>query len=176
VNVIKSYISITAGIIYLAALLFCCHSCSLQQCIGVACKHGVCIHGDCNCNSGYEGSDCGTIIRNTFLGHFDVNSSCFANESYGSTIYEVTTSDYTEVEIDNISNIKALSVVAEIEGTQGLIINPQVETYSGLTWIISGTGVMTPDKTTITFVMQYVNVTLHNATSTCTEVYTRITP
>ena len=156
---------------YLAVLLFCCHSCTVEQCIGVACKQGTCIHGTCNCNSGYEGPSCDTIIRNKFIGNFTVSSSCFNTETYVSRIDYITSTNLTQVSIENMINLN-ITVTADINGSTGLTISQQTESGGGQTWIISGYGSISSDRQTITLNMTYYD-TESKITENCTETYIR---
>jgi hypothetical protein len=167
----RSRILIVGGIIYLAVLIFFCHSCNLSECLGVACKHGVCIHGNCNCNSGYQGKTCDTITRNTFCGNFTVTSSCFATQTYPTQINVVSNSNYTQVIVKNVGSL-GIIVTANVNDSVSLSIPSQSVTKSGQTWLISGSATMVPGHRVINFQMSYVNQN-NNVTQNCTETYNR---
>ncbi len=171
-NILRSYLFIVAGVIYLAVLLVCLHSCSLTECLGVKCVNGTCIDGTCNCDAGYYGPSCDTIIRNKIVGKsFTVTSSCFPNESYYSKIDTVSKANLSQVIIENMGDFK-INITANIIGILVLNIPPQQSTSGGQTLVISGSGSMTPNHNVLTLQVIYSDVN-NKWSDTCTEIYVR---
>jgi hypothetical protein len=172
VNTLRSYLFIVAGVIYLTILLVCMHSCSLTECLGVKCVNGICTDGTCNCDAGYYGPSCDTIIRNKFLGKsFTVSSSCFPSESYYSKIDTISKSNLSQVVIENMGNFQ-INVFANIVGVFGLNIPPQQDTSGGQSLVISGSGSMTANHNVLTLKVIYSDAN-YKWTDTCTEIYVR---
>lgn len=48
--------------------------CKPDACESLACDHGVCVDGACNCDAYYEGADCASRSRDKFLGSNWYNS------------------------------------------------------------------------------------------------------
>jgi hypothetical protein len=47
-----------------------------NPCDEVLCIHGDCVDGECVCEAGYEGLDCGTAVNAKFSGDFAMTESC----------------------------------------------------------------------------------------------------
>lgn len=48
---------------------------SCKPCNSVCCQNGgTCVHGKCQCPSGYEGNNCHILSRDKFLGKFQIHS------------------------------------------------------------------------------------------------------
>ncbi len=132
------------------ALAFSFTSCEEDLCKDVECgangtateAAGACA---CVCETGYEGTDCGTLVRAKFLGSINGNETC----TTGSDIYAVTIAAGTADENVTISNIY----------DQGLVTNGTVNADGGITiasqtfgtGTISGSITRTGGVTTISF-------------------------
>jgi len=167
----RSYFLSVVGIIYLGLVVLCAHSCSVTDCLGVACANGTCIDGKCNCNANYEGPSCKTVIRNKFLGAYKVTSSCFVNETYPDEVNYVATTNYTNVTFKNMSNLR-LFVTATIVDSLDLNIPAQNATGGGQVWTVSGTGYINTARNLLTMSMTYVDAA-NNLTVHCTELYNK---
>lgn len=77
-------------------------SCETDACQDVTCDNGgTCVEGDCVCATGYEGTNCETLVRAAFLGNYNITETCDSgSDSYAVTV-TAGTSD-TEVEIENL--------------------------------------------------------------------------
>ncbi|MCX8480148.1 MAG: hypothetical protein ORN56_10180 [Chitinophagales bacterium] len=54
-----------------SVILFSVWSCAKDPCSGVVCKNGgACLDGNCICQMGYRGADCGQQVRYQFVGDF----------------------------------------------------------------------------------------------------------
>lgn len=77
-------------------------SCEVDPCNDVTCDNGgTCVDGDCVCATGYEGTDCSTLVRAKFIGNYNTNETCDSGaDSYAVSV--TAGSSDTEVEISNL--------------------------------------------------------------------------
>ncbi|RYD58686.1 MAG: hypothetical protein EOP56_03615 [Sphingobacteriales bacterium] len=112
------------------------NSCNNDKCKAIVCSYGgVCKEGTCICQSGYEGPQCETVIRDRYLGTWAVRETgSFTN----SAIYTLSIEggdNMTEVIIHNIYN--KLKVKGNINRDTLLIPQQNINNY-----IIQGRGVL----------------------------------
>lgn len=60
----------------LALVAFTATGCKKDKCKDKNCGNGSCVDGSCVCNTGYEGSECGTEVRAKFIGQYSGTFSC----------------------------------------------------------------------------------------------------
>ena len=60
----------------LALVAFTATGCKKDECKDKNCGNGSCVDGSCVCNTGYEGSECGTEKRAKFLGSWTATETC----------------------------------------------------------------------------------------------------
>ncbi|HMQ77056.1 MAG TPA: hypothetical protein PKE21_13400 [Flavobacteriales bacterium] len=60
----------------LALVAFTATGCKKDECKDKNCGNGSCVDGNCVCNTGYEGSECGTQTRAKFIGSYTGTFSC----------------------------------------------------------------------------------------------------
>jgi hypothetical protein len=99
-------------------------SCDTDPCADVTCDNGgLCVDGDCVCATGYEGTDCSTLVRAKYLGSKNVNETCSqSTDSYAVTISAGSTD--TEVTISNLYDA-GLVVTGTVNANGGITINNQ---------------------------------------------------
>jgi hypothetical protein len=135
----KQTVKLLSYMMVIALPLFVLNSCKKDPCKDVECKNGGTPTEDgddckCVCAVGYEGSDCGTLVRAKFIGTHNANETCTSgNDVYSITINAVT-SDDKKVQIVNLYNA-GISVNGEVNADGGITI-PNQPFGSG---IISGT-------------------------------------
>lgn len=99
-------------------------SCETDPCNDVTCNNGgLCVDGDCVCATGYEGTDCSTLVRAKYLGSKNVNETCSqSTDSYAVTISAGATD--TEVTISNLYDA-GFVVTGTVNANGGITINNQ---------------------------------------------------
>lgn len=95
-------------------------SCDTDACKDVDCgDNGTCLEGDCICDTGYEGTNCQTLVRAAYIGSFNVQETC----SQSTDTYAVTVSAGGSDLAVTISNLY----------DAGLIVNGTVNADGGIT-------------------------------------------
>jgi hypothetical protein len=61
-----------------------------DPCKDITCQNGDCADGECVCDPGYSGTDCGTAINSRFEGVYVLNENCVVGQNV--TPYNVTLS------------------------------------------------------------------------------------
>ncbi len=142
-----------------------------DPCDGVDCLNGgICNDGTCTCLIGYEGSNCGTEIRNKFLAAYNCTNTCFPGTSYSSSA-SPSAVDVSKFIITNMGNVGGLDVVAKATGgTIFVIENQTVTDNDGDSWTMSGQGSLVGNV--ITANITYVYNPNQN-TFTCTESWVK---
>jgi hypothetical protein len=95
-------------------------SCNRDKCKTIVCAHnGVCNQGACICPSGYGGANCETVLRNKFLGNWQVfeKGSTTNAAQYGITIIEGPR--ITDVQIKNYYNYFTTPIKGYVAGQNG---------------------------------------------------------
>jgi len=118
-------------------------SCKSDPCKAIVCANGgVCNDGSCTCPSGYEGTQCETVMRDKFKGVFVVlEKGSVSNTAQYSVSVEPGTA-VTDIKIKNFGNRFTDPVEAYVKGDTLYI--PQ-KTYDNGRWEVQGIGVYLPD-------------------------------
>jgi len=170
-------------------------SCDTDPCSDVDCgSNGTCFDGTCACDPGYDGTNCGIVIRSLFTGTFDASEVCDTSEPGTSDDYVSVISEAFEgpeyIIIDNIYNFAAdpyfnvqpedAAVLASVSNTGGeyiVLIEGQGFTSGILpNYEIIGQGTYNPATAQIT--LEYSITDLDEAPDSeyysdyCTVVYT----
>jgi len=134
-------ISALSSILAFSAVTY--NSCKPDKCKSIRCAYGgVCKDGNCLCQSGYEGSQCETVVRDKFLGVWSVFESGTLNgQPANYTISIIAGDNITDVKIHNFYNFLTNDVYAIVKG-DSLVINRQ--SVNGRT--VEGYGFLDPDK------------------------------
>ena len=138
-----------------------------DPCDDVTCLNGgTCSDGTCSCQSGYEGSTCGTEVRAKFLSTYNVNETCpSGNFSYQSTITTSSTG-INRVIINNFAGF-GVSATASVTGSSITIGTQQVD-IQGNAATISGSGQLSGSILTISYTIS-AGGSSESCTLTCTK-------
>ncbi len=117
-----------------------------NPCEQVVCKNGACVDGLCVCPEGYYGEDCGLLVRDQFLGTYDVQDTCASsNYTYVITI-SASPANITEVIVSNMVDF-GYNFTAKVSGNTLTLGSTQ----QGLT--LNGTGVLNGTKLKINYLV-----------------------
>lgn len=191
----KNYLLKTLAIAITAFALLTIQSCDTDPCSDVDCgSNGTCFDGICECDPGYDGTNCNIVIRSLFTGTFDATEICDTTpdgeqDDYVSVITE--SFDGPEyIVIDNIYNFsndpyfniqpEEAAVLASVSSTGGeyvVLIEEQNFTSGALpNYEIIGSGTYDPATAQIT--LEYSITDLDEEPDSeyysdyCTVVYT----
>jgi hypothetical protein len=142
---------------------------SCDPCKDVDCgANGTCEEGVCNCDYGFEGTNCESHISAKFVGNFNLSETCSPTgaDAYQCSIIESST-DLLKLSFGNLYNA-SVSVIADIQtnGTDFIIASQPLGSAT-----ISGTGTVNATGTQVT--VSY-SVTLGGFTDQCTATLVRI--
>lgn len=148
-----------------------------DPCEDVTCLNGgTCNDGNCNCATGYEGSDCGTKANAKFVGSFKLNESCPSGSvvDYPVTI-SASASGANKIVIRGFGQLSCgsgdLDILATVNG-RDITIDANQSFCTGLLIINSGSGTLNSSGTSISITYTY-SVT-GTGSETCTGTYTRV--
>lgn len=144
-------------------------SCTPDPCKDVTClNNGTCNDGNCECVTGYEGTDCGTEVRAKFLGPYSVTDGCSAS---GAATYSIninkSNTEINVVLISNFWNLFANNVKATVNGTN-LTIATQEPDNDG--YKVTGNGTINGNTLTI----NYTVIAPGGASDVCTAICTKL--
>jgi hypothetical protein len=129
-----------------------------DTCEDVACVTGECVEGDCICDAGYEGTDCGTAINAKFSGTYINNEGCSLSTPIFYTVTIAPKSgNPAEASITGLWEVAQASVTAKIaaSGTSFTIENQPLGTSGFI--VSSGNGSISADGNSITLAYTIVN-------------------
>ena len=129
---------------WLAFSLFGCEA----DCVNCS-PNGQCIDGVCVCDRGFEGTDCGFLIRDRYTGAHLVSDTCNGQPvEYFVAVAPDSTSPYV-ILIGNLSN-RVTGFSAELDGNSINIPAQTKQSQSGSV-SVSGNGVLTQDGMRLTY-------------------------
>jgi hypothetical protein len=152
--------------LYLVVLIVSLGACKEDPCASVVCFNGgSCSDGTCDCTAGYEGDDCGTEMREKFLGGYTVSEIC-NGETYAYTM-NITESG-TSVSNIFLVNFGGLGFNAEarVNGSSLVIPSATID-VQGEAVTYEGSGSLSGNILTITYTIVGPSGTL-NCVATCT--------
>jgi hypothetical protein len=124
-----------------------------DPCKDVVCVNGACVEGDCVCDAGYEGSDCGTAVNAKFAGTFtNAPESCVPSGpvAAGYTISITSSSSVaTRITITGLWEVSGAAATATVS-SNGTDFTIERQNYGGSTEEIDGSGSINTDGTVIT--------------------------
>ncbi|MGB0368432.1 MAG: calcium-binding EGF-like domain-containing protein [Flavobacteriales bacterium] len=134
-------------------------SCTTDECKDVDCgDNGTCVEGDCECDLGYEGTNCETLTNAAFVGSFNVTETC--SQSTDTYAVTVAATNATTLTISNIYDA-------------GLVVNGTINADGGVSIASQpfGTGTISGSVTTNGGVIT-INFTIavNGQSDTCTAV------
>ena len=95
-------------------------SCNRDKCKTIVCAHnGVCNQGTCICPSGYGGTNCETILRNKFLGNWQVFEKGSTTNYAQYSISIIEGPKVTDVYIKNFYNYFTVAIKGYVGGVNG---------------------------------------------------------
>jgi hypothetical protein len=120
-------------------------SCEDDPCKGIVCAYsGTCVEGGCKCQVGYEGVHCETVMRDKFVGIWNVNEdgTLSSFDQYPSYIEAHSSLKVNEVWLRNLQNKISEPVVATVLGDSITIPKQVVQgnTVEGFGRIVSTNG------------------------------------
>ncbi len=117
-------------------------SCESDPCKAIVCANGgVCNDGSCTCPSGYEGTQCETVMRDKFIGVYVVLEDGSTSNTAQYTVSVVAGTAVTDLKIKNFGNRFLDYVEAYVKSDTVYI--PQ-KLYDGR-WEVQGTGIYQAD-------------------------------
>lgn len=122
-----------------AFLSFVYVSCNRDKCKSIVCAHdGVCNQGACICPSGYGGTNCETVLRQKFIGNWQVfeKGSTTAAAQYEISVLEGP--KITDVIIKNFFNYFTVPIKGYVGGVNGDTLFIPNQQYQG--HIVVGVG------------------------------------
>jgi hypothetical protein len=135
------------------------NACNTDPCKEISCANsGVCVDGGCKCQVGYEGIHCETVMRDKFLGIFNVNEdgTLSGADQYPLTIEEDASLNVNEVFIKGFNNKYTLPIKAQVR-RDTITIPKQI--VQGDT--IEGWGHIISTNTQAQHYYQHANVTMY---------------
>lgn len=142
-------------------------ACNKDECKDVVCLNGgTCVSGTCSCKTGFEGSDCSTVVATKFVnagGWRTTTEVCTvsgSNAQYDITVV-VSGTDLTQLIINNLYD-DGRNTTATITGSNSFVINSQSFGSSGT---ITGSGTLNGNQLTISYA-----VSVGAATDACNNV------
>lgn len=159
------------------------YSCAGDKCKDVNCGvHGTCLEGTCNCDAGYEGTQCQTVSRDKTLGNWTVKASC-AIDSCGTIVpanadncpqnYTVSISSATDIQKFKVKNFGNYGQTTEVAGTlspdNSIVLD---STSIGTTVITKVKGNGTYFPATGTIVLRYTSKTTLPTNPPCNIIVT----
>lgn len=140
-----------------------------DPCKDVECLNGgTCVEGDCECATGYEGTDCADEMRAKFISTYSVSDGCSTS---GAATYDITveksSSAVNKVLIGNAWNTFVAKVVATVDGTTISIAAQQPDNDG---FEISGSGTINGTKLTLNYTVTEKSTSATDVCqSTCTK-------
>lgn len=133
--------------IAVATVLF-FNSCEQDPCKDVICVNGTCVSGICDCDAGYEGSDCGTESRAQFIGTYSVSGTVACEVTPDGTITNAvlsitnSASDVTKIVINFAGQ---LTIIGTVTGSSVTIESQTVGSFT-----YTGNGTVSGNNITMT--------------------------
>ena len=143
-----------------------------DPCKDVVCNNGTCVDGDCECDNGYEGVDCGVKFNAKFHGTYNLAETC---DTSGSDAYAVSvdssSTDPAKANITGLYREPQGTVVVSI-GTDGVSFTIPVTDIGPGTIESAGSCTSNAEGSAINLIYKFTNTT-SGASERCTSVLTR---
>lgn len=153
--------------IFAVALMFLASACS-DPCKDVVCVNGECVEGDCVCDTGYEGTDCGTAINAKFAGTYNLTETCSPSGAAGPYAVTVTASstDPSTITFTGLWEEAQATATATVSGSTNFTI--EKATFSTGGWEIDGSGSINTSNSQITISYNIYTTGSTTALDACT--------
>jgi len=117
-NFLKSFI------IAIATLgMFTIQSCDTDPCADVDCGiNGTCFEGICDCDAGYDGTDCNIVIRSLFTGVYDVKKFCDTDPTFEDKYTSTISESFDGIQYITISNIYNFSSFTNVQPEDATVL------------------------------------------------------
>ncbi|MCC6577179.1 MAG: hypothetical protein IT228_07545 [Flavobacteriales bacterium] len=149
----------------LALVAFTATGCKKDKCKDKNCGNGSCVDGSCVCNTGYEGSECGTEKRSKFLGSWSATENCTSGNYSWTMTSTASSQGITAIIFNNFAGFNGINVSATVNSNGTSLTIPN-QTLSGATF--SGSAQITGNIMTLTYSLTSQGQT-DNCTATCTR-------
>ena len=157
------------GLAIMAATSFTIVSCNDDPCKDVKCgDNGTCFDGACECNQGYEGTNCDVEWKTKYLGNYNTAETCVGSTAIGNFSNTITQgADAFTLSISNFGDSGAFGT-ATISTAGTVTIASQTITISGNAITVTGDGTYADGKLTIHYTGTGGGVSFD-----CTDVMTK---
>lgn len=149
----------------LAIVAFTATGCKKDECKDKNCGNGSCVDGSCVCNTGYEGSECGTEKRAKFLGSWTATETCTSGNYNWTMTSTASSQGVTAFIFNNFAGYNGININATVNSNGSSITIPN-QTVSGGTF--SGSAQIVGNVMTLTYQLT-ANGQTDNCTATCTR-------
>lgn len=157
----------TFGIMLLSlGAVFTFVSCEDDPCEDVTCVNGTPTESNgscsCDCDAGYEGTDCSTVSRDKFIGTYNISDDCLTS-GYSNSVSAGSSID--KVVFSNLGNFSTAAVVVATVDGNSLEVSGFTD-GAGRDWTASGT--LSGSTLTLTYTVTYSDGTSETCTITGT--------
>jgi hypothetical protein len=151
------------------------NSCTTDACKDVDCGlYGECVDGDCVCDTGYEGVNCDTEMREKFAGNYLASEAACDVTDFASSIGNSSTG-VNKIAITGFGGYECsgspIVVIATVNGMD-VTVDPNQSFCSGLIVISSGSGSINASGNVVS--ITYTSTVDGGTATTCTTVYTGV--
>ena len=145
-----------------------------DPCDGVECLNGgVCNDGNCNCATGFEGTNCGTAMADKFVGTWKYNETCGGFTIVDFTV-TISKNGANKIQMSGFGGYECngsnILVNATVSGRE-ITIDPNQSFCSGTLTINSGTGSINESLNAIN--VTYTSTIPGSPSITCSGIYTK---
>jgi hypothetical protein len=119
----KKNLNLIAAALVVCVALFIASCGTTDKCESVNCNSGICVDGTCQCDAGYEGTNCSSLINQKYLGSWKVVENPCAYDSCGK-ITNISCPNYTLSILENTSR-KDKIIIKDL-GNYGASANIQI--------------------------------------------------
>ena len=138
-----------------------------DPCEGVSCLNGgTCDNGTCDCDAGYEGTDCGTQMRTKFIATYSVTEACTSGSYTYVMSMASSASGVNKVVINNFADL-GITATGTVNG-KTLTIDNGTADVQGVTVSYQGSGQINGNILTLTYTYSG-SFGSDSCTSTCTK-------
>jgi hypothetical protein len=143
-------------------------ACNKDACSGVTCQNGgTCSGGTCTCQTGYTGTNCQTLVRESFVGNYTGTDQCTSGTYSINLSIADAASNNLQVLITNIGGF-GTSIIATGTVTSATQVTITSANVGGNSRVLSG--IMTFTGTTMQF--QYT-VNSASGSDNCQGTYSK---